>query len=134
MLGVYSGRIYEKWKDFFIRLCDIECEIFDFKIIDSGTTYVIDETSNDSIDLPVVMIKKADIDWKHQGRFTFSDGESSIVEFGPFFESIEHTAVKKCFKDGWLANWVLESSYIDSLGWPDYLICFPLYDLYEGQI
>lgn len=133
VLGACPIGIYNKWKRFFLHDETIECEEFDFRITTPATITIKDETITETPVLPIVSVKSTKI-LGDRGVFTFTDGKISAVDFGPFFKSVSHPGVKKCCENGGLSNWVLESSYVDSLGWPDYLICFPLYDLYESQI
>ncbi len=133
VLGACSPGIYNKWKRFFLHDEIIECEEFDFRISDPPTIAVIDETTTETSTQTIISIQSTKMS-EDRAVFTFSDGNVSAVNFKPFFETVKHPAVKECYEKDGLSNWVLESPYIDSLGWPEYLICFPLHDLYEGRI
>ena len=68
-------------------------------------------------------------------RFTlkleFSDGTERLIDFEPFLKASRNPAIRGYLNPEKFSHFRLE--YGD-LVWDDYDLCFPIADLYQGQI
>jgi len=64
-------------------------------------------------------------------HLTFSDGRERTVDFGSFLKRSLNPMIRKYLNLAEFRNFTVE--YGD-LFWNDYDLCFPIADLYEGQI
>ena len=64
-------------------------------------------------------------------RLTFSDGHEQLVDFGPFLSQSHNPHIRKYLDKELFQQFTLADG---DLFWHDYDLCFPLADLYEGQI
>lgn len=68
---------------------------------------------------------------KHRLRLCFSDGETQIVDFEPFLRGSLNPMIRKYLDLNLFREFTLEHG---DLLWGDYDLCFPIADLYAGQI
>ena len=68
---------------------------------------------------------------KHEIRFTFSDQTERTVDFGGFLKRSRNPMTRK-FLDKKLFK-VFKIEFGDIV-WNDYELCFPIQDLYEGNV
>ena len=64
-------------------------------------------------------------------RLTFSDGHEQLVDFGPFLSQSHNPHIRKYLDPELFQQFTLADG---DLFWHDYDLCFPIADLYEGQI
>jgi len=64
-------------------------------------------------------------------RLTFSDGKQQDVDFAPFLNQSLNPLIRKYLDVERFKQFTVE--YGD-LYWDDYDLCFPVADLYEGQV
>ena len=71
----------------------------------------------------------------HVGRYrlelTFSDGHVSLIDFGPFLRDSLNPETRRFLDEKRFKTFSLIHG---NLAWGDYEMCFPIEDLYEGQI
>ena len=72
---------------------------------------------------------------EHLSRYTlkleFSDGTERVIDFEPFLKASRNPAIRAYLDPEKFSHFRLE--YGD-LVWDDYDLCFPIADLYEGEI
>lgn len=64
-------------------------------------------------------------------RFEFSDGESRTVDFTHFLSSAKNPMTRKYLDKTEFKNFKIE---FGDVVWNDYEMCFPIWDLHEGNI
>lgn len=64
-------------------------------------------------------------------KLMFNDGKTKTIDFGNFLNSSLNPMIKKYLKKSNFQNFKVK--YGD-LVWGDYEICFPVWDLHEGNI
>ncbi len=79
----------------------------------------------------VISINKAEYLGDFKISFTFSDGVERTIEFLPFLQEARNPMTKKYLDESLFKSYSLE--YGDII-WNDYEMCFPIWDLHEGQI
>jgi hypothetical protein len=79
----------------------------------------------------VISINKAEYIGDYRIKFLFSDGNEKIVDFSPFLKSARNPMTKKYLDKQLFANFTVE--YGDII-WNNYDMCFPIWDLYEGNL
>ena len=79
----------------------------------------------------VVSIKKADHIGEYKIKFLFSDGVEKTVDFGSFLQQAKNPMTKKYLDKKLFQSFTIE--YGDII-WNDFEMCFPIWDLHEGQI
>jgi hypothetical protein len=79
----------------------------------------------------VISIISAEYIRDYKINLTFSDGVVRVVDFGPFLRSAKNPMAKKYLDKKLFKKYSIE--YGDIV-WNDYEMCFPIWDLYEGQI
>ena len=79
----------------------------------------------------IVSIQKADYLGEYRINFQFSDGIKKTIDFGEFLKKAKNPMTKK-YQDKQL----FQSNPIEygDIIWNDYEMCFPIWDLHEGQI
>jgi len=79
----------------------------------------------------VISINKADYAGEYKIRFIFSDGIERTVDFSDFLENAKNPMTRK-----YLDKKLFEGFSIDygDIIWNDYEMCFPIWDLHEGEI
>ena len=79
----------------------------------------------------IVSIEKADYLGEYRINFRFSDGIEKTIDFGEFLEKAKNPMTKKYLNKQLVQSYSIE--YGDII-WNDYEMCFPIWDLHEGQI
>ena len=79
----------------------------------------------------VVDVQSAEYIKDYEVRLRFSDGQKRIVDFGPFLHNSLNPMIRKYLN---LDEFKCFSTKNGDLFWNDYDLCFPVADLYEGQI
>lgn len=79
----------------------------------------------------VISIEAAEYLEDYKLRLEFSNGQERIVDFEPFLRNSLNPMIRKYLDLEKFKKFSLE--YGD-LFWDDYDLCFPIADLYEGQI
>jgi hypothetical protein len=63
--------------------------------------------------------------------FSFSDQTNRMIDFYPFLQNAKNPMVKKYLNKPLFRNFKIEYGDIQ---WNDYELCFPIWDLYQGDI
>ena len=79
----------------------------------------------------ITAIEQADYVEDYVLQLKFSDGKEVRVDFGPFLHQSLNPLIRKYLDVEVFKQFTVE--YGD-LFWNDYDLCFPIADLYEGQI
>ena len=79
----------------------------------------------------VLDITEAKLLENYRIQLTFSDGLNRVIDFGPFLRNSAHPDIRKYLDPQKFEGFTIESG---DLVWNDYELCFPLGDLYEGNI
>ncbi|MBE0648252.1 MAG: DUF2442 domain-containing protein [Bacteroidales bacterium] len=64
-------------------------------------------------------------------RFAFSDGTIRTIDFSSFLNNARNPMTRRYLDKRLFADFSIE--YGDII-WNEYELCFPIWDLYEGQI
>lgn len=64
-------------------------------------------------------------------RLNFDDGKDQVVDFEPFLTASRNPAIRAYLDPQRFSQFRIEHG---DLVWGDYDLCFPIADLYEGQI
>ncbi|MCX6271284.1 MAG: DUF2442 domain-containing protein [Bacteroidetes bacterium] len=79
----------------------------------------------------VISIIKADYLEDYKIKFSFSDGIERIIDFSDFLQKAKNPMTKKYLdKEQFKRFSLLHGDII----WSDYELCFPIWDLHEGEI
>lgn len=79
----------------------------------------------------VISIQEANYLGEYKINFLFSDGIERIIDFRKFLKNAKNPMTKRYL------NKELFKSYSIKYGdivWNDYEMCFPIWDLHEGQL
>lgn len=68
---------------------------------------------------------------KHNIRFLFSDESEKIVDFSRFLSQAKNPMTRKYLDENLFRDFNIQ--YGDIV-WKDYELCFPIWDLYQGEI
>jgi hypothetical protein len=68
---------------------------------------------------------------RYRLELTFSDGHVSIIDFGPFLRGSLSPETRRFLDEKQFRSYSMTHG---NLVWGDYEMCFPIEDLYEGQI
>ena len=79
----------------------------------------------------IIEISNAEYEGNFQIKIIFSDGLVRIVDFNNFLKSAKNPMTTQFRKEEKFKNFKLE--YGDLI-WGDYDMCFPIHDLYSGNI
>ena len=79
----------------------------------------------------VISITRADYINEYKIRFFFSDGVERIIDFGEVLSSAKNPMTKKYLDKNQFKNFTIEFGDIQ---WNDYEMCFPIWDIHEGNI
>jgi len=79
----------------------------------------------------VISIKKAEYQGDYKILFVFSDGTEKSIDFSPFLEKARNPMTRKYLDERLFRKYSIQ--YGDIV-WNDYEMCFPIWDLYEGNI
>ncbi|WP_316786191.1 DUF2442 domain-containing protein [Pedobacter frigiditerrae] len=79
----------------------------------------------------VIEINKADYLEDFKIRFVFSDGQERTIDFTDFLQSAKNPMTKKYLDKKEFKNFKIE---FGDIVWNDYEMCFPIWDLHEGNL
>ncbi len=79
----------------------------------------------------IVSIQKADYLGEYRINFQFTDGIEKTIDFAEFLKKAKNPMTKKYQDKKMFQSYSIE--YGDII-WNDYEMCFPIWDLHEGQI
>ena len=79
----------------------------------------------------VIEINKAKYLGDYKIKFEFSDNEVRVIDFSIFLKSSKNPMTKKFLDQTAFKSFKLEHGDII---WNDYEMCFPIWDLHEGNI
>ncbi len=79
----------------------------------------------------VISIHKAEYIGEYKIKFTFSDGVMRLIDFSGFLTNARNPMTKKYLDKQLFAKFSIE--YGDII-WNDYEMCFPIWDLHQGEI
>ncbi|MEK6782765.1 MAG: DUF2442 domain-containing protein [Bacteroidota bacterium] len=79
----------------------------------------------------VISIDKASYLKDYQIRFEFSDGKKQTIDFKKFLSEAKNPMTRKYLNKSAFRKFRIE--YGDII-WGDYLMCFPIWSIYEGRI
>lgn len=79
----------------------------------------------------VISITSAEYIEDYKIRFSFSDGIERIIDFGQFLKNARNPMTTKYLDKKLFKDYTIE--YGDVI-WNDYEMCFPIWDLHEGEI
>ena len=83
------------------------------------------------VETKVLEITKAERLSRYTLKLEFSDGTERVIDFEPFLRASRNPAIRAFLDPEKFSHFRIE--YGD-LVWDDYDLCFPIADLYEGQI
>ena len=83
------------------------------------------------VETEVLEITNAEQSSRYAVKLDFSDGTERVIDFEPFLKASRNPAIRVYLDPEKFSHFRLE--YGD-LVWDDYDLCFPIADLYEGQI
>ncbi|SRR6266508_876652 len=90
-----------------------------------------DEDKVTPVETEVLEITNAEQLSRYTLKLAFSDGRERVIDFEPFLKASRNPAIRGYLDPEKFSAFRLE--YGD-LVWDDYDLCFPIADLYEGQI
>jgi len=79
----------------------------------------------------VIEINKAEYIKDYKIKFKFSDGEMRVVDFANFLKSAKNPMTRKYLDKEQFKKFNVE---FGDIIWNDYEMCFPIWDLHEGNI
>jgi hypothetical protein len=79
----------------------------------------------------VISIQKAEYKGKYKIKFIFSDGIEKTIDFSRFLKQANNPMTKKYLNEDLFKNFMIQ--YGDIV-WNDYEMCFPIWELHEGNI
>lgn len=79
----------------------------------------------------VISILKAEYVGEYKIKFSFSDGVVRQIDFSSFLDNARNPMTKKYLDKHLFAKYRIE--YGDII-WNDYEMCFPIWDLHQGEI
>jgi hypothetical protein len=79
----------------------------------------------------VVDVVKAEYVEAYKLRILFSDGTEQVVDFGPFLQASNNPLIRKYLQPDLFRDFTVEHG---DLFWHDYDLCFPIADLYTGDL
>jgi len=79
----------------------------------------------------IIEINKAEYLEDYNIRFEFSDGVIRTIDFTHFLKSAKNPMTKKYLDEEEFKKFKIE---FGDIVWNDYEMCFPIWDLHEGNI
>ncbi len=79
----------------------------------------------------IVSIVNAEYVGEYGIKFSFSDGIEKVIDFSGFLKNARNSMTKKYLDKQLFKRFSIE--YGDII-WNDYEMCFPIWDLHEGNI
>ncbi len=83
------------------------------------------------MNMPVVNIVSADYLGDYRLRLQFDDGTIQTVDFKPFLSHSVHPDIRAYLEPARFLSYRIEHG---ELVWGDYDLCFPIMDLYQGNL
>jgi hypothetical protein len=68
---------------------------------------------------------------EYKPQLHFNDGFAQTVDFQPFFNQLQHPSIRAFLQHAKFQSFRIEHG---DLVWGDWDLCFPIADLYSGQI
>jgi hypothetical protein len=105
------------------------------RLLRSTQTSVIGDnyttTTVENSDEWIIAIEKADYVEGYILRLIFSDGHEQLVDFEPFLRKSHNPHIRQYLDQKLFQEFTLAGG---DLFWHDYDLCFPIADLYKGQV
>ncbi len=79
----------------------------------------------------VISINKAQYLGEYKIMFSFSDGTEKTIDFSTFLQNARNPMTRRYLDKKLFQEYTIQ--YGDII-WNDYEMCFPIWDLYEGNI
>jgi hypothetical protein len=79
----------------------------------------------------VISIEKAEYVGGYKIIFSFSDGVNRLIDFYSFLKNAKNPMTKKYLDKQLFKKYSIE---FGDIIWNDYEMCFPIWDLHEGEI
>ena len=79
----------------------------------------------------VISIENAQYLGEYKIMFSFSDGTEKSIDFSTFLQNARNPMTRKYLDKKLFQKYAIQ--YGDII-WNDYEMCFPIWDLYEGNI
>jgi hypothetical protein len=79
----------------------------------------------------VISIIKAEYQGDYKIRFSFSDQSIKVIDFYNFLSSSRNPMTKKYLDKNLFQKYTIQ---FGDIIWNDYEMCFPIWDLHEGNI
>lgn len=79
----------------------------------------------------VISIEKAEYIGEYKIQFLFNDGKKNVIDFRNFIETAMNPMTTQFLQIEKFKSFKIE--YGDII-WGDYEMCFPIWDIYQGQI
>ena len=79
----------------------------------------------------VISINSADYISEYKIKLSFSDGIERVVDFSDFLKNARNPMTKKYLDTQLFRNF---SIVYGDIIWNDYELCFPIWDLHEGNV
>lgn len=79
----------------------------------------------------VISIISAEYLGDYKIRFEFSDGSQKTIDFEGFLQKAKNPMTKKYLNQKDFKNFQLDQG---DIMWNDYEMCFPIWDIYNGNI
>jgi hypothetical protein len=81
--------------------------------------------------MKTIAIAQAEYLKEHEIRFTFSDRTEQTLDFGGFLSRSRNPMTRKFLDKKLFQDFRIE---FGDIVWNDYELCFPVYDLYYGNV
>ena len=81
--------------------------------------------------MKTIAITRAEYLGKYEIRFAFSDETEQTIDFSTFLNRSRHPTTRKYLDKQLFRNFQIEHG---DIVWNDYELCFPIGDLYEGNV
>ncbi len=78
-----------------------------------------------------ISIKNAEYLGEYRIKLLFSDNEIKVIDFNDFLNNARNPMTRKYLNENLFRNYSIQ--YGDLI-WNDYELCFPIWDLYTGNI
>ena len=79
----------------------------------------------------VISIQKAEYKGEYKISFVFSDGIKKSIDFSTFLKSARNPMTKKYLDKKLFKSFSVQ---FEDINWNDFEMCFPIWDLHEGNI
>ena len=79
----------------------------------------------------VIFVERAEYAGDFRLNLSFNDGTQRIVDFGPFLRQSNNPLIQAYLDPATFARFMVKDG---DLIWDDYDLCFPIADLYDGQV